>query len=75
MEETTEPAGGERFAPEIFDAVLSAAQAGAGWAATRLYQALAGRVAGHLRTQGVTDFEDARCVPRGLRPPPHVLRP
>lgn len=45
--------------PETFDLVLSAAQAGAGWAATRLYEALAGRVAGYLRTQGVTDFEDA----------------
>ncbi|MEW6473979.1 MAG: RNA polymerase sigma factor [Actinomycetota bacterium] len=59
MANATEPAGNERFTPETFDAVLSAAQAGAGWAASRLYQALAGRVAGYLRAQGVTDFEDA----------------
>lgn len=49
----------ERLTSEAFDAVLSAAQAGAGWAATRLYETLAGRVAGYLRTQGVTDYEDA----------------
>ena len=35
-------------------------KAGAGWAATRLYETLAGRVAGYLRAQGVTDFEDAQ---------------
>ena len=41
-----------------FDQVLSAAQANAGWAFTRLYESLAPRVAGYLRASGVADAED-----------------
>lgn len=43
---------------EAFDHVLDAAQAGAGWARTRLYQALAGPVTGYLRAQGAAEPED-----------------
>lgn len=42
----------------VFEHVLAAAQAGAGWAFTRLYQSLAPAVAGYLRAQGVDDPED-----------------
>jgi RNA polymerase sigma-70 factor (ECF subfamily) len=41
-----------------FDAVLAAAQAGAGWARTRLYESLAPAVAGYVRSQGVSDPQD-----------------
>lgn len=41
-----------------FEQVLSAAQTGAGWACTRLYESLAPAVAGYLRTQGVRDVDD-----------------
>ncbi len=41
-----------------FDAVLSAAQAGGGWAIERLWSTLAPAVAGYLRTQGVPDADD-----------------
>ena len=41
-----------------FDQVLSAAQADAGWAFTRLYESLAPRVAGYLRASGVPDADD-----------------
>jgi RNA polymerase sigma-70 factor (ECF subfamily) len=40
---------------ENFPQVLRAAQLGASWAATRLYDALAGAVAGYLRAQGSED--------------------
>ena len=41
-----------------FEQVLSAAQARAGWAFTRLYESLAPAVAGYLRAQGAEDPED-----------------
>ena len=41
-----------------FDEILAAAQAGAGWARTRLYEATAPAVAGYVRAQGVTDPAD-----------------
>jgi RNA polymerase sigma factor (sigma-70 family) len=41
-----------------FDSVLVAAQAGTGWARTRLYQSLAPAVAGYVRAQGVSDPAD-----------------
>ncbi|MDP9421039.1 MAG: sigma-70 family RNA polymerase sigma factor [Actinomycetota bacterium] len=41
-----------------FDQVLTAAQANAGWAFTRLYEALAPAVAGYLRSQGASDADD-----------------
>jgi RNA polymerase sigma factor (sigma-70 family) len=41
-----------------FHDVLVAAQAGAGWARTRLYESLAPVVAGYLRAQGVRDPSD-----------------
>ncbi|MEO5680180.1 MAG: hypothetical protein ABIS47_10985 [Acidimicrobiales bacterium] len=37
-----------------FDAVLAAAQTGAGWAAERVWTSLAPAVAGYLRSQGAT---------------------
>ncbi len=43
---------------EPFDAVLAAAQAGAGWAAERLWTSLAPTVAGYLRAQGAAEPED-----------------
>jgi RNA polymerase sigma-70 factor (ECF subfamily) len=45
------------FGP-AFDTVLSAAQSGAGWARTRLYEALAPAVAGYVRAQGVAEPAD-----------------
>lgn len=51
------PAPRLTFGPD-FDQVLAAAQRSAGWALTRLYEALAPAVAGYLRAQGVSDFED-----------------
>jgi RNA polymerase sigma-70 factor, ECF subfamily len=42
----------------MFEHVLGAAQNGAGWAFTRLYESLAPAVAGYLRAQGVDDPED-----------------
>jgi RNA polymerase sigma factor (sigma-70 family) len=44
--------------PTVFDDVLAAAQAGAGWAFERLYADLAPRVVGYLRVQGASDPED-----------------
>ncbi len=41
-----------------FDAVLAAAQAGAGWAAERLWTSLAPAVAGYLRVQGAAEPDD-----------------
>ena len=41
-----------------FEDVLGAAQDGAGWALTRLYESLAPAVAGYLRAQGVDEPED-----------------
>ncbi|MGH9284979.1 MAG: sigma-70 family RNA polymerase sigma factor, partial [Acidimicrobiales bacterium] len=41
-----------------FDAVLAAAQAGAGWAFSRLYEGLAPAVAGYFRSQRVSEPED-----------------
>lgn len=38
-----------------WDSVLAAAQAGAGWAFTKLFEAYGGPVAGYLRTQGLKD--------------------
>ncbi|HEV8115038.1 MAG TPA: sigma-70 family RNA polymerase sigma factor [Acidimicrobiales bacterium] len=43
---------------ESFDAVLAAAQGGAGWAAERLWTSLAPAVAGYLRAQGSAEPED-----------------
>lgn len=59
MNRTPDVAPDGRLTTETFDVVLAAAQAGAAWACTRLYESFAGRVAGYLRAQGVTDFEDA----------------
>ena len=42
----------------MFADVLAAAQTGAGWAFTRLYESLAPAVAGYLRAQGADDPED-----------------
>ena len=41
-----------------FEQVLAAAQAGAGWARTRLYEDLAPAVAGYVRSQGVPEVAD-----------------
>lgn len=41
-----------------FDSVLIAAQTGAGWARTRLYESLAPAVAGYLRSQGIDEPAD-----------------
>lgn len=41
-----------------FDHVLCAAQTGAGWAFTRLYDSLAPAVVGYLRAQGLSEPED-----------------
>lgn len=41
-----------------FDQVLTAAQAGAGWAFTRLYESSAPSVVGYLRARGVSEPED-----------------
>lgn len=43
---------------QAFDDVLMAAQAGAGWAFTRLYEELAGVVTGYLRQQGAAEPDD-----------------
>lgn len=43
---------------QTFDAVLMAAQAGAAWAFTRLYEDLAGVVTGYLRQQGAHEPDD-----------------
>lgn len=43
---------------DAFPDVLAAARAGAGWAATRLYEDLAGTVRGYLRLQGATEPDD-----------------
>lgn len=42
----------------MFEEVLIAAQANAGWAFTRLYQSLAGPVSAYVRAQGVRDGDD-----------------
>ena len=41
-----------------FDHVLAAAQAGAGWAAERIWGSLAPAVAGYLRSQGAAEPDD-----------------
>ena len=41
-----------------FEQVLAAAQQGAGWALSRLYESLAPKVAGYARAQGAGDPED-----------------
>ena len=41
-----------------FDAVLAAAQVGAGWAAERIWISLAPKVAGYLRSQGSVEPDD-----------------
>jgi RNA polymerase sigma factor (sigma-70 family) len=41
-----------------FDPVVAAARAGSGWAAERLWRALAPAVAGYLRVQGAAEPED-----------------
>jgi RNA polymerase sigma factor (sigma-70 family) len=38
-----------------FDSILEAAQSGAGWACTRIYESLGPAVAGYLRAQGADD--------------------
>ena len=43
---------------ESFDSLLAAAQAGAGWAFTRLYEGLAPAVAGYLTVQGAAEPDD-----------------
>ena len=43
---------------ELFPHVLAAAQAGAGWAAERLWRSLAPAVTGYLRLQGAAEPED-----------------
>lgn len=43
---------------QAFDDVLMAAQSGAGWAFTRLYEELAGVVTGYLRQQGAREPDD-----------------
>lgn len=43
---------------QAFDDVLMAAQTGAGWAFTRLYEDLAGVVTGYLRQQGAREPDD-----------------
>ena len=45
-------------AAEPFAAVLAAAQAGAGWAAARLWTSLAPAVSGYLRSQGAAEPDD-----------------
>ena len=47
---------------EPFEAVLAAAQAGASWAAERLWTSLAPRVAGYLRAQGAAEPDDLTSV-------------
>jgi RNA polymerase sigma-70 factor (ECF subfamily) len=49
--------GGDRLG-ENFEAVLVAAQTGAGWAGERLWLAYAAPVAGYLRMQGVVEPDD-----------------
>ena len=46
-----------RYNP-MFEQILAAAQAGEGWAFTRLYESLAPAVGGYLRAQGAEDPED-----------------
>lgn len=41
-----------------FDSVMRAAQVGAGWALTRVYEDLAGVVTGYLRLQGAREPDD-----------------
>ena len=41
-----------------FDSILVAAQVGAGWARTRLYESVAPAVAGYVRAQGVAEPDD-----------------
>jgi RNA polymerase sigma-70 factor (ECF subfamily) len=43
---------------EQFEPILTAAQSGAGWAAERLWRALAPAVAGYLRAQGASEPDD-----------------
>ncbi|MGH9153413.1 MAG: sigma factor-like helix-turn-helix DNA-binding protein [Acidimicrobiales bacterium] len=58
-----------------FGQVLEAAQAGAGWAAERLWRSLAPAVAGYLRVQGASRARrrDQRGVHRGVPQPGLVL--
>lgn len=50
-------AHGDRFGGE-FEAVLAAAQQGAPWAFTRIFEALSPVVAGYLRAQGASEPDD-----------------
>src|SRR5438132_8425405 len=43
--------------PRAWDSVLTAAQVGAGWALTRIFDAYGGPVDGYLRSQGAEDHE------------------
>lgn len=47
-----------RLSNDEFDNILLAAQAGAGWAFTHLYEQLAPLVAGYLRMQGAVEPDD-----------------
>ncbi len=49
---------GARLAVEGFDEVLPAAQVGAAWALTRLYEGLSPLILGYLRLQGAVEPED-----------------
>jgi len=52
------PWHGHALIGPAFDQVLAAAQTGAGWAFTRLYESLAPSVVGFLRARGVREPED-----------------
>jgi len=43
--------------PRAWDSVLTAAQVGAGWALTRIFDAYGGPIDGYLRSQGAEDHE------------------
>ena len=43
--------------PRAWDSVLAAAQVGAGWALTRIFDAYGGPIDGYLRSQGAEDHE------------------
>ena len=53
----TQAAGRDELGAQ-FEQVLTAAQAGAGWAAERLWRCLAPAVAGYLRVQGASEPDD-----------------
>ena len=54
----SEPAARHSSFGTEFDAILEAAQIGAGWACTRMYELFAPAVAGYLRAQGAAEAED-----------------